>query len=72
MDFTADLPVVQVRRAVMRRALIATDVPPRVALAMGDEPLLLRYTVGLFGYGLIGCAVTDAESCLRRLVEQPH
>ena len=72
MDFTADLPVVQVRRAVMRRALIATDVPPRVALAMGDEPLLLRYTVGLFGYGLIGCAVTDAESCLSRLAELPH
>jgi hypothetical protein len=34
VDFTADLPVLQIRRAVMRRALIATDVPPRVALAM--------------------------------------
>jgi DNA-binding NarL/FixJ family response regulator len=72
VDFTADLPVVQIRRTVMRRALVATAIPPRVALAMGNEPLLLRYTIGLFGYGLIGCAVTDAESCLLRLAEQPH
>ena len=51
VDFTADLPVVQVRRTVMRRALVSTAIPPRVALAMGEEPLLLRYTIGLFGYG---------------------
>jgi DNA-binding NarL/FixJ family response regulator len=72
VDFTADLPVVQIRRTVMRRALLSTAIPPRVALAMGQEPLLLRYTIGLFGYGLIGCAVTDAESCLQRLAQQPH
>jgi len=72
VDFTADLPAVQVRRAVMRRALLSSARPPRVALAMGSEPVLLRYTVGLFGYGLIGSAVTDADSCLRRLAEQPH
>lgn len=72
MDFTADLPVVQIRRAVLRRALISTAIPPRVALAMANEPLLLRYTIGLFGYGLIGCAVTDAESCLSRLAGQPY
>ena len=72
MDFTADLPVVQIRRTVMRRALLSTAISPLVALAMGNEPLLLRYTIGLFGYGLIGCAVTDAASCLQRLAEQPY
>jgi negative regulator of sigma E activity len=51
VDFTADLPVVQIRRTVMRRALLSTAISPRVALAMGNEPLLLRYTIGCLAMG---------------------
>ncbi len=72
MDFTPAIPYVQVRRAVIRRALLSGAVTPRVALAMGDESQLLRFAVGFGSTGMIGCVVSDARSCLERLALEPY
>lgn len=68
MDFTPYLDTFQ--SSSLGEALLSVSVDGKIALAMKGRFFLRCFCENFENHNLIGCAVTDAQSCLRYLKEQ--
>ena len=68
MDSTPDLDTFQ--SSSLGEALLSVSVDGKIALAMKGRFFLRCFCENFDNQNLIGCAVTDAQSCLHYLKEQ--